>query len=174
MKGDKGDKGDQGEPGTPGDPVGPAGPAAGRGETGPAGTDRPAGRWTCGPGYGLRITEVVDTVINNADDDETWIATAVATCPAGHTLISGGFVQDVQEFGEVFVRSRGRDPDDETTSRGSWSAPTGPTRRTTNTEGDLSSVAHASRPHGQRRPQAERHAAAVQPSCAAGQGRGGR
>ena len=95
---------------------------------------------------------------NNADADETWIATAVATCPAGHTLISGGFVQDVMEFGEVFVDVR--DPDDPTSwivVGANWADPEGE-----NTEGDLSSIASCvPSPTASDVPQAQRHAAAV-------------
>lgn len=173
--GPKGDTGPQGPAGPAGGPVGPQGPA---GPTGPAGPAGPAGEkgdkgdkgdpgvqgpaGPPGPAVGtgaIRTAEVVNTVVNNADDEETWIAVAVATCPDGQAPVSGGFVHGVQSLGEIFVSYVDADaPTSWTVAGVNWADPEGEF-----TEGDLSAIAYcAPSGAGGDEPYAVRHAAALE------------
>jgi hypothetical protein len=155
--GSPGTAGPKGDPGATG-PQGIQGPKGDTGAQGPAGPSGPQG--PPGPAVGegqIRTAEVVKTVVNNADDD-SWITAAVATCPTGQAPISGGFVQDVLEFGEVFWNAR--DPEDPTSwvvIGANWADPEGE-----NVEGDLSAIAYCvPSPTAAATPAAERHAAAL-------------
>ena len=83
------------------------------------------------------MTEVVATVPNDADDDETWINVAIATCPAGKVAVSGGYDHFVPSLGEVYASFRYEDPDDEITGSSwivagvNWADPTPRTPRAT-------------------------------------------
>jgi hypothetical protein len=123
--GAKGDKGDPGEQGPKGDTgakgdtgeQGPAGPAGGpkgdKGDTGPQGPAGPAGaagpagpagpKGDPGPPGGTNtvVTRVVGDPVPNGSSDEEWQAEAVATCPDGQRIVSGGYIQDIGTLGTI-------------------------------------------------------------------------
>jgi hypothetical protein len=128
--GSKGEKGDQGPKGDKGD----------KGDSGAA-----------------NVTEIVATVPNSAASDDEWNTFAVATCPEGQRVISGGFFQDVQSLGEVY----GNVPDEDGTSwivvAVNWADPDGEF-----TDGELSSLAYCvPSPNASKAPLAQRRAAAI-------------
>ncbi len=143
-KGDTGAPGAKGDPGTPGAKGDPGAPGA-KGDPGPAGV--------------ANVTRVVGEPEPNGSSDEEWLATAVTTCPNGQRVVSGGFVQDVASFGEVYVNA----PSDDNTSwivQGvNWADPTDPAQA----EGSLLSIVYCTpAPAGATdAPYAERHAAAL-------------
>lgn len=144
----------QGSPGAPG-PVGPAGPKGDKGDTGAAGPAGPQGP----PGTGeIDTIEIVNTVENNADSEETWIAVAVATCPDGQAPLSGGYRHVVQALGEVFWNFVDpQAPTSWTVAAVNWAEPEGDA-----TEGDLSAIAYcAPSARAGKEPYAVRHAAAL-------------
>jgi hypothetical protein len=125
-KGDKGDKGDRGLQGPPG----PAGAA--------------------------ELEEIAFTTPNDADDEETWVTSVAATCPDGQVLVSGGFFQDVQSLGEVFLSVADFENQAWLVAGVNWADPDGEF-----TEGDLIAQANcAPSPDASKVPYAERQAAA--------------
>jgi hypothetical protein len=109
------------------------------------------------PGGAANVTEIVETVPNSAASDDEWNTFAVATCPEGQRVISGGFFQDVQSLGEVY----GNVPDEDGTAwivvAVNWADPEGDF-----TDGELNALAYCvPSPQASKAPLAERRAAAI-------------
>ena len=124
-------------------PTGPPGPAVGPGE--------------------IRTAEVVQTVANDADDEDTWNTVAVATCPDGQIAISGGYDHFVSSLGEVYSSTRYEDPDDDIDGSSwivegvNWADP-----EADEPEGTLTAIAQCvPGPTADTAPYAVRHAAAL-------------
>ena len=122
-KGDPGAPGAKGDPGTPGPRATRVTPGA-KGDTGPAGV--------------ANVTRVVGEAVPNGSSDEEWLATAVTTCPNGQRIVSGGFVQDVASFGEVYVNAPSNDNTSWIVQGVNWADPTEPDLA----EGSLLSIAY--------------------------------
>lgn len=83
--------GPKGDPG----PQGPAGPAGLKGDPGPQGPTGPAGSpGRQGPPGNSAVTSVVQVTGSPVPTGRDGVATAVASCPAGSSLISGGYGVD--------------------------------------------------------------------------------
>jgi hypothetical protein len=138
-KGDKGDKGDPGTPGAKGD----------KGDKGDPGA----------PGGGVgNVTRIVGEPVPNGSSDEEWQAEAVATCPDGSKVISGGYVQDIGTLGTILYNA----PDEGDTSwivdGLNWGDPDNPDLQ----DGVLIAIAYcAPSPDADHAPYAERRAAAL-------------
>ena len=94
LAGKTGPAGPQGPAGPPGATVQgsqTAGPQGLQGERGPA-----------GPSGVAEVEEITLTVPNDADDEETVINQAVAVCPDGKRVISGGYMHDTAALAEIF------------------------------------------------------------------------
>ena len=140
-----------GSPGAagPNGDIGARGPAGAKGDKGDPGEKGD-------PGGTLSIETIEVTVPNDANDDETWINVAVATCPDGKVVASGGFVQDVQSLGEVFASFADHEDESFVVAGVNWADPEGE-----NTDGELTAQAHCiASADASDRPFAERQAAA--------------
>ena len=163
--GAQGPKGDTGVPGAPGAPgaKGDTGAPGAKGDTGAPGakgdTGAPGAKGDTGPAGVANVTRVVGEPEPNGSSDEEWLATAVTTCPNGQRIVSGGFVQDVASFGEVYVNAPSNDNTSWIVQGVNWADPADPDLA----EGSLLSIAYCTpAPAGATdAPYAERHAAAV-------------
>ena len=111
-----------------------------------------------GPAGGADIVRVVSEPVPNGTSDEEWVAEAVATCPDGYKIVSGGYIQDILTLGSILYNA----PDEDDTSwiidGVNWGDPDDPDIA----EGDLIAVAYCTpAPNAQKAPYAERHAAAL-------------
>ena len=100
----------------------------------------------------------------NGTSDEEWLAEAVAVCPDGQTIVSGGFFQNVPSLGEVYYNA----PDEDDTAwiidAVNWGDPDNPDLNV----GDLTAIAYcvpsttaSKTPYAQRRAAAIKQAAAI-------------
>lgn len=89
---------------------GPAGPQGPAGPSGPAGASGPAG--PAGPSAVARLTRLGKGATIGVTDD-TFVVGVTATCPAGQSVVSGGYYEDVAGQGEVFANGPSQDA-------GSW------------------------------------------------------
>lgn len=147
-KGDPGAKGDQGTPGAAGAP-GAKGDPGEKGDKGDKGDPGPAGVAT--------ISEVVDTVPNDADDEATVNAVAIATCADGQRIASGGYFHEVLSLGEVYGNVPSEDGSSWIVVAYNWADPEGDFAA-----GELNSIAYCvPAPDASTAPYAERRAAAL-------------
>ena len=153
--GPAGAKGDTGAPAPPAR-QGAAGPAGPAGPTGPAGPAGPKGD----PGSGgvANVTRVIGEPVPNGSSDEEWLAEAVAVCPDGQTIVSGGFFQNVVSLGEVYYNAPTEENDAWLIAGANWADPEDPDLA----EGELLSIAYCvPSPAASKTPYAERKAAAL-------------
>src|SRR4051812_25752354 len=102
MPGPTGPAGAQGSKGDPAPSVlGSPGASGAKGDTGPAGPQGPKRD----PGGVANATRIVGEPVPNGTSDEEWLAEAVAVCPDGQTVVSGGFFQNVASLGEVYYNA---------------------------------------------------------------------